>query len=76
MSGSPFERTTILYLVLMRARAAGTSGVADLAVRRVLPVQERVDHRILEVRAAPPGHERTGLSGPAFCVQERPGDLG
>jgi hypothetical protein len=50
--------------------------MAYLAVRRVSSIAQRVDHRVLEVRAAPPGDEAAGLALPAFALEERPRRLG
>jgi hypothetical protein len=35
----------------------GDGAVADLAIGRVLAMQQRIDHRVLEMRAPPPGDE-------------------
>src|SRR5262249_10561936 len=48
----------------------GDGAMADLAIGRVLAMQERIDHRILEMGAAPPGDERVGIAAPALRVQE------
>ena len=50
--------------------------VADLTVRRVAMVAQRVDHRVLEVRAAPPGDEAVRPAVPALLLQERRHRLG
>ncbi len=50
--------------------------MADLAVGRVAAIQQRVDHRVLEVRAPPPGDEAAGLAVPALLLQERRDGLG
>ena len=49
--------------------------VADLAVGRVIALQQRVDHRVFEVGAAPPRDEGVGIAGPGFCLQEQGGDV-
>src|SRR5262249_42784343 len=54
----------------------GDRAMADLAIGRVLPVQQRIDHRVLEMRATPPGHEGTGIAAPALLFQERSRDRG
>ena len=51
---------------------AGLPGaVTDLAVERVTAIAQRVDHRVLVVRAPPPGHETMRLAFPALVFQER-----
>ena len=45
--------------------------LSDLPVRRMPAIAQRVDHRVLEVCAAPPGNEIIGFSIPAFPFQER-----
>ena len=70
------------YAVLMAFLMCGSfvvmvlNLVSDLAVRRVLPVQERIDHRVLEVRAPPPGDERIRPPVPAFLLQVGRNHLG
>ena len=54
----------------------GHGAVADLAVGRVAAVAQRVDHRVLEVRAPPPGDEAVGLALPALLLQEGRHGLG
>ena len=49
----------------------GDRAMADLAIGRVLAMQERIDHRILEMGAPPPGHEGIGIAAPALRLQER-----
>jgi hypothetical protein len=54
-----------------RAREHAVGGeMADLPIRRVLPVQQRVDHRVLEVRAPPPGDEIICIALPALALEE------
>jgi hypothetical protein len=36
--------------------------VTDLAIRRVLAMEQRINHRVLKVSAAPPGDERVRIS--------------
>src|SRR6202030_4207722 len=36
--------------------------MANLAIGGMLPVQERVDHRVLEMGPTPPRHERIGIA--------------
>ena len=50
--------------------------MADLPVRRVAAIAQRVDHRVLEVRAAPPGDEAVGVALPALPLQKRRDGLG
>ena len=54
----------------------GHGAVADLPVGRVAAVEQRVDHRVLEVRAPPPRHEAVGRAVPALLLQERRDGLG
>src|ERR1700730_11253866 len=42
----------------------------DLAVGRVPAIAERINHRVLEVGAAPPSHETVGLAVPPFLLQK------
>src|SRR5438876_820400 len=48
----------------------------DLPVRRMSAIAERVDHRVLVVRATPPGDETVRLSIPALPLQEGCDGLG
>src|ERR1700722_2431604 len=52
----------------------GDRAVADLAIGRVLAMQQRIDHRVLEMGAPPPGHEGIGIAAPALRLQERGSD--
>src|SRR5215471_5416420 len=45
--------------------------MSDLPVRRMPAIAQRVDHRVLEVRATPPGNEIIRLSVPTLPLQER-----
>jgi len=45
--------------------------MADLAVRGVFPVQECVDHRVLEMGPTPPSHKGIGVATPSLRCQER-----
>src|SRR5215813_10444100 len=45
--------------------------MSDLPVRRMPAITQRVDHRVLEVCASPPGNEVIRLSVPALPLQER-----
>src|SRR6516165_1527203 len=45
--------------------------MSDLPIRRMPPITQRVDHRVLEVCAAPPSNEIIRLSAPALPFQER-----
>jgi hypothetical protein len=54
----------------------GQRPVADLPVWGVLPLQEGIDHRVLEVHAAPPGHEGVGIARPALPAEVRGDRLG
>ena len=54
----------------------GNRSVADLSVGRVLPLEQSIDHRVLEVRATPPGDEGIRAARPTFRLEERSGDLG
>src|SRR5215475_5264179 len=62
-------------LVLAIADAAaihdvGDGAMSDLPVRRMPAIAKRIDHRILEVRAAPPSDEAIWLANPALLLQE------
>jgi hypothetical protein len=50
--------------------------MANLAIGGMFPVQERVDHRVLEMGPTPPRHERIGIAVPPFRCQERGCGLG
>ena len=50
-------------------KGVGDSAVPDLSVRRVLPMQECIDHGVLEVRTSPPGHECVRSPVPTFIFQ-------
>jgi len=52
----------------------GDRAMPDLAIGRVLAMQQRVDHRVLEMGAPPPGDERIGIAAPALGLQERRGN--
>src|SRR3546814_15994720 len=67
--------TLFPYTTLFRSDV-GHRPVADLAVRRVAAVAQRVDHRVLEMRAPPPGDEAVRLVVPTLVLQERCGRLG
>ena len=54
----------------------GNGTMADLPVRRVATIAQRVDHRVLEVCAPPPGDEAVRLAVPAFRLQEGRRGLG
>src|SRR5262245_6127688 len=45
--------------------------MADLSVGRVATVAQGIDHRVLEVRAPPPGDEAVGITAPALLLQKR-----
>ena len=45
--------------------------VSDVPVRGVTAIAQRIDHRVLEVRAPPPGDETVRVSGPALAGKER-----
>ena len=66
--------------LIMRMRDAGTvhhmrdRAVPDLAIGRVPAMQQRIDHRVLEMRAPPPGDEGIGIAAPALRLQEGRGD--
>src|SRR6516162_5404106 len=49
--------------------------MSDLPVWRMPAFTQRVDHRVLEVCAAPPSNEIIRLSVPALPFQERRDDL-
>src|SRR5262245_29434183 len=44
---------------------------ADLPVRGMAPIDERIDHRMLEMRSPPPRHQRLWPAAPAFGLQVR-----
>src|ERR1700746_2786559 len=50
--------------------------MADLAIRGMFPVQQRVDHRVLEMGPTPPCYEGIGIALPSLCRQERGCGLG
>ena len=50
--------------------------VANLAIGRVAPRAERVDHRILEMGAPPPGDELPRIDIDVALREERGRDLG
>src|SRR6516225_5868263 len=50
--------------------------VADLSIRGMIPVQERVDHRVLEVGPTPPRYKRIRIAWPPLRRQERGCGLG
>ena len=54
----------------------GDGAMADLPVRRMSAIAQRIDHRVLEVRAAPPGDEAVRLAMPPFAFQEGRHGLG
>ena len=61
----------ILRVRNARAREHLVDGeMTDLPIRRVLPVQQRVDHRVLEVHAPPPGDEIICAALPALALEE------
>src|SRR4029077_15284905 len=43
----------------------------DLSIRGMFPVQERVDHRVLEMGPTPPRYEGIGIALPPLRRQER-----
>src|SRR6516162_8839969 len=45
--------------------------MSDLPIRRMPAIAQRVDHRVFEVCASPPGNEIIRLSVPALPFQER-----
>src|SRR6516225_10207290 len=45
--------------------------MADLAIRDMFPMQQRVDHRVLEMGPTPPRHERIGIALPPLPREER-----
>ena len=45
--------------------------MTDLPVRRVLAMEQRVDHRVLEMRPSPPGDERIRIALPALLLEVR-----
>jgi len=44
--------------------------MTNLPIGRVLAAEQRVDHRVLEMRASPPGDKGVGISLPAFRLQK------
>ena len=54
----------------------GEGAPADLPVGRVAPIDERVDHRVLEVRAPPPGDEGARPAAPPLGLEVRRDGLG
>src|SRR5262249_17554399 len=50
--------------------------LSDLAIGRMPAIAQRVDHRVLEVRAAPPGDEAIRLAVPTLALEERRDRLG
>jgi hypothetical protein len=49
--------------------------VANLAIGRVVALQQSVDHRVFEVGAAPPGNEGVGIAWPVLGLEERGGEF-
>ena len=49
--------------------------LADFPVGGMSPLQQRIDHRVLEVGAPPPGDDGAGIAAPPLGFQER-GDVG
>src|SRR5262249_56664432 len=45
--------------------------LSDLPIGRVPAIAQRVDHRVLEMRAAPPGDEAMRLAVPTLALEER-----
>jgi hypothetical protein len=61
-------------LVLRERNAAAVHDIRDCAlpdlpVRRMPAVAERVDHRVLEMRTAPPGTKLSGFPSQPFCLR-------
>src|SRR6185437_3410003 len=52
----------------------GDRAVTDLAVRRMLAMQQGIDHRIFKMRPTPPGHKRVRIALPAFVLEKWRGD--
>src|SRR5262249_61797564 len=50
--------------------------LSDLPIGRVLAIAQRIDHRVLEMRAAPPGDEAVRLAVPTLTLEERRDGLG
>src|SRR5262244_2854251 len=50
----------------------GERYAANLTVGQMRAVQQRIDHRVLEVRAPPPGHQARWLTLPALGLEIRP----
>src|SRR5262249_3826487 len=50
----------------------GERYAANLTVGQMRAVQQRVDHRVLEVRPPPPGHQARWLTLPALSLTIRP----
>src|SRR6266436_10372964 len=48
----------------------GHRAMTNLPIGRVLAAEQRVDHRVLEMRASPPGDKGVGISLPAFRLQK------
>src|SRR6266511_3123275 len=44
--------------------------LSDLPIGRMPAIAQRVDHRVLEVRAAPPGDEAIRLAVPTLALEE------
>src|SRR6266511_4099907 len=57
-------------------REIGHRSVTDFPIGCVLAPEQRIDHGVLEMRAAPPGDEGVGISLPPFGFQIGSGDLG
>lgn len=53
----------------------GNCAVSDLAIGRVLAMQQRIDHRILEMGPTPPCDEGIRIALPALLCKERCGDF-
>ena len=45
--------------------------VADFPIGRVLPMQQRIDHRVLVMRPPPPGDEGVRIARPTLLLQKR-----
>jgi hypothetical protein len=69
------------HLVRRVADAAAIHHVSDralsnLPIGRMPAIAQRVDHRVLEVRAAPPGDETMRLAVPTLALEERRDGVG
>ena len=47
----------------------------DLPIRHVLPIQQRIDHRVFKMGAPPPCDEGVRIAGPALGLKEWGGEI-